>query len=321
MVALVTGGAGFIGAELVRTLVERGEAVHVTAHSGRLQRLDGLTDDLQVHKLDLADTAQINQLVDEVRPRVIFHLGAVLSGPGENDPQACIAANAYGTHALLEAARRNDVEQFMFASSIGSFVGSDLPDAPITDLTVQHPDIVYGVTKVFGELLGRFYRRKYGLDFRGIRYPGVVGPGVTTWSVAQCTSWVIEHPARGRPFAVWVGPEASIEIIYYKEAAAAMLQLAAAPPDAIKTINYNIAGIHPPPTMGQLADAVRNRLPQAEITFEPDPELAAIWANNKPVDDARARAEWGWKPALDHHAMVDDFLAELDAHPARFAAT
>ena len=61
---------------------------------------------------------------------------------------------------------------------------------------------MYGVTKVFGELLGRFYRRKCGLDFRGIRYPGIVGPGVTTWSLAQCTCWVIERPALGQPFTV-----------------------------------------------------------------------------------------------------------------------
>ena len=169
MTILVTGGAGFIGAEVVRELVARGDhEVHVTYRSGALQRLADLTDRIVLHRLDLADPAQIDAVVDEVAPQAIFHFGALLSAPSEEDPQACIRTNAYGTHALLEAARRVGTERFLFASTLGVFSGSDTPRETIHDLTVQHPDIVYGVTKVFGELLGRFYRRKYDLDFRGL---------------------------------------------------------------------------------------------------------------------------------------------------------
>jgi threonine 3-dehydrogenase len=319
MTVLVTGGAGFIGAEVVRELVARGDdEVHVSYHSGRLQRLSGLTDQLTLHQLDLADTAQAHALVAEIRPRAIYHLGAILSGPSENDPQASIQANAYGTHALLEAARQNDVEQFLFASSIGSYAGEEQPDGPITDSTLQRPDLVYGVTKVFGELLGRFYRRKYGLDFRGLRYPGIVGPGVTTWSLAQCTCWVVEHPARGEPFTVWLTPETPFPILYYKEAGRAMVQLADAPRDAIRSVNYNLAGVTPSTTMGELADAVRARLPGAQIDFQPDPAIQPLFAKPHPLDDTRARKEWGWSPTMDHEAMVDDFLAELREHPERY---
>ncbi|MCC6433764.1 MAG: NAD-dependent epimerase/dehydratase family protein [Acidimicrobiales bacterium] len=319
MTVLVTGGAGFIGAEVVRLLVERGdEPVHVTSHSGNVQRLHGVTDQVTLHTLDLADPAQIDALVAEVRPRAVYHLGAMLSGPSEQDPQACIRTNAYCTHALLEAARVNEVEQFLFASSIGTFVGSDTPEGPRTDRTLQRPDVIYGVTKVFGEQLGRYYRKKYGLDFRGIRYPGIVGPGVTTWSLAQWTCWVIEKPALGEPFTVWTDPDTRITLVYFKEAGAAMVQLADAPLTAIETINYNLGGVQPTPSAGRLADAVRARVPGARIDFEPDPAIMAFFPTFHELDDSCARAEWGWSPRFDHEAMIEDFLAELRDHPERY---
>jgi GDP-mannose 4,6 dehydratase len=107
MTVLVTGGAGFIGAEVVRTLVARGgEDVHVTTHSGNLQRLASVTDQVTMHRLDLADGPQVSALVAAVRPRAIYHLGAMLSGPSEADPQTAIQTNAFGTYALLEAPAR-----------------------------------------------------------------------------------------------------------------------------------------------------------------------------------------------------------------------
>ncbi|MFN0090500.1 MAG: NAD-dependent epimerase/dehydratase family protein [Acidimicrobiales bacterium] len=319
MTILVTGGAGFIGAEVVRALLARGEEpVHVSYRSGNLQRLHGVTDAVTLHPLDLADAAAVHALVEAVRPRAVYHLGAILSGPSEKDPQASLQANAYGTHALLEAARLNGVEQFLFASSMGVHVGAEQPPGDITDSTLQRPDLIYGVGKLFGELLGRYYRRVYGLDFRGIRYPGIVGPGVTTWSLAQWTSWVIERPALGQPFTVWVTPDTAFTLVYFKEAGAAMLQLADAPRDAIQTVNYNLGGVAPSPTAGQLADAVRRRLPDAKIDFEPDPAIQPLFAVRREIDDTRARAEWGWAPHLDHDAIVEDFIRELADHPERY---
>lgn len=319
MTVLVTGGAGFIGAEVVRALVARGgEAVHVTSHSGNVQRLAGVIDEVTMHRLDLAEASQVTALVEAVRPRAIYHLGAVLSGPSEADPQTSVETNAFGTYALLEAARTCGVEQVLFASSVGVFIGEELPDGPIADDTLQRPDLIYGVTKVFGELLGRFYRRKYGIDFRGLRYPAIVGPGVTTWSLAQCTSWVIETPARGEPFTSWLGPETPFDLVYFKDAGAAMVQLADAPREAIRTVNYLLGGMKPQVTMGQLADAVLAQVPGAEIDFDVDPAIQAVLANSHPLDDARAREEWGWVPRYDHLAMVDDFLAELRDHPERY---
>jgi threonine 3-dehydrogenase len=315
MSVLVTGGAGFIGAEVVRELVARGdETVHVTSHSGALQRLEDLAGRVEVHALDLADTDAVASLIARLRPRAVYHFGAMLSAPGEADHEACIRTNAYGTHALLEACRLNGTRQVIFASSLGVFAGSDMPRDVITDQTAQHPDIVYGVTKVFGELLGRYYRRAHGLDFRGIRYPAIVGPGITTWSTAQYTSWAIERSARGEPFTIWAPQDYAISVLYYKEAGRAAVQLADAPVEDITTVNYVIGGVAPIPNAGRIAELVREKIPGARIGFELHPTLGHLFANGSPaVDDSCARAEWGWSPQLDYAAMIDDMLVELRA--------
>jgi len=320
MTILITGGTGFIGAEIAQQLVAQGAAdIHIMHRSGNFQRLQDVTEQLHFVQADLADHERLAALVAEIQPQVIYHLGAMLTGPGEEKPQAAIQTNAFGTYALVEAARRNDVRQFLFASSIGSH-GADIEEPVITDKTVQRPFTIYGVTKVFGELLGAYYRRKYGFDFRGLRYPSIVGPGVKTPSVVQFTSWVIEESSKGNPFTIVATPETAVPILYFKEAAQAMIQLASAPLETIKTVNYVIDGVKPTPTAAELAEIVRARIPDAQIDFAPDPDLQPILDELlRPIDDERARAEWGWQPRYDAEAMVDDFLAEMKRHPERYA--
>jgi threonine 3-dehydrogenase len=319
MRVLITGGTGFIGAEIGRMLAGHGADVHATHRSGNFQRLGELVDEVTLHQLDLADRDSIGELVESVRPEVVYHFGAILTGPGEQDPPRAVEANAIGTYALLEAARVNDVRQVIFASSIGSY-GRDMASPVIDDATNQRPMTIYGVTKVFGEHLGWYYRRKYGLDFRGIRYPSIVGPGVKTPSIVQFTSWMIEEPARGNEFTVPVSPGVAIPILYYRDAARAAISLAAAPFDSIETVNYLVDGPRPTPNVGAMVEAVKAHVPDARITFEPDSASEQVIEQViRPLDDGRARAEWGWEPAYDLDGMIADFLAELEAHPERYA--
>ncbi len=319
MSILITGGTGFIGAEIVRQLLARDEAeLHVLHRSGNFQRLHDVVDRLDLIQVDLADTARLDSILEATRPQAIYHLGAILTGPGEENPQAATETNVFGTYALLEAARRLEVKQFLFASSIGVY-GADISGDVITDLTLQRPFSIYGITKVFGEQLGAFYKRKYGLDFRGLRYPSIVGPGVKTPSVVQFTSWVIEECARGNPFTITVTPETAVPVMYYKDAARAMIQLGAAPLEAIKTVNYLANGVKPTPTAGQLAESVRKRISGAQISFEPNAIMQAVIDQAiRPLDDHRARDEWSWQPAYDQEAIVDDFLVELRDHQERY---
>lgn len=307
MSTLVTGGTGFIGAEIVAQLLERGDGpIYVTHRSGNLGRLAEVADRIELVQLDLCDVDAVERVVADIAPTRLFHFAAILTGPGEHDPGALFNANAVGFIKIIEAARLAGTQQMIFASSIGTY-GRDVGDGPIDDWTLQRPSSAYGVTKVFGENLGAYYRQRYGFDFRGLRYPSIVGPGVTTWSLAQYTSWMIERPILGQPFDVWVRPEAVIPLLYYKDAARAALELARAPFDDIVSINYLVDGVAPTPSAGDIAEAVRARVPAAALTFD---------ANAKPgrslrIDDRGARNEWGWSPAYGLGEMIDAMIAEL----------
>lgn len=306
MTTLITGGTGFIGAEIARMLIDQGEeTIHVAQRSQSLGRLDDLADHIELHHLDLTDEVEIASVIGTVEPTRLFHFGAILTGPGEKDPQTLLEANAVGFIRAIEAARTAGTEQMIFASSIGTY-GRDLGSGPIDDLSLQRPGTVYGVTKVFGENLGAYYRHKYGLDFRSLRYPAIVGPGVTTWSVAQYTSWMIEKPAKGEAFEAWVAPEATVAILHYRDAARAAVELAAAPREAIRSINYLVDGARPTPSAGQIADAVRHRLPDADITFAPDPDAGL--PRSVIIDDRAARDEWGWAPSYTLDDMIVDIM-------------
>jgi threonine 3-dehydrogenase len=189
----------------------------------------------------------------------------------------------------------------------------------ITDYTLQRPELFYGATKLFGELMGRFYRRKYGLDFRGLRYPAIVGPGVKTPGVVQYNSWVVEECAKGKPYTIKATPETAVPVLYVKDAARALVQLGEAPRDAIRTVVYLLAGVTPTPSARELADIVRAKVPGAAITFTPDPAVQGVLDQlSLPVDDSCARTEWNWRPAYTQEQMVDDFLKELRLHPQRY---
>ena len=312
MASLITGGAGFIGQEVVRLLLEKGEhRPLVMSRDPSPARLGALADEIDVMPGDLGNFSHVLEAVKKARPRVIYHLGATLSVPSESDPAGALQTNAMGTFHVLEAARLFDVPQVVFASSVGTY-GTDIREETIHDATIQRPQFFYGMTKVFGEHMGLFYRRKHGVDFRGIRYPSIIGPGVRSPGAVQYTSWVIESCAQGQPYTIWVKPETRVPVMYIKDAALATVRMAQAPRQAITTVNYLVNGVTPTPTAGELADVVRSRIPGARIEFRPDADIQQlIQASLRPLDDRRARQEWGWQPGYDLDRLVDDFLREL----------
>jgi threonine 3-dehydrogenase len=311
MATLITGGAGFVGLEVARQLLDGGETdVTVFSRNPSPARLGDLTDRVNAVAGDVGNFSHVLDVVKTTRPEVIYHLGAMLSVPSDADPASAIQTNAMGTFYVLEAARLFDVRQVIFSSSIGSY-GRDIEGETLTDTTLQRPVLFYGATKAFGEHMGLVFKRKYGLDFRGIRYPSVVGPGVTTPGIVQYTSWMIEESAKGNPFTVWTTPETTVPIMYITEAAAATVQLAQAPLENIKMVNYLVDGAKPTPTAGEMAEAVRAKIPNAQIDFVPDPTKPMLHGRWQTIDDSCAREEWGWQPTHDLSSMIDDFLASL----------
>ena len=321
MSTLITGGTGFIGAHVARLkLKEEEKDVTVFDINPSLKLLDDIADRVSLIRGDLGNFSHVLNAVSTCRPKTIYHLGGMLSVPSDADPAAAFRANAMGTYHILEAARLFDVQQVIFSSTIGTY-GLDLEEGtPITDYSLQRPQLFYGTTKVFCELLGQFYRRKYGLDFRGVRLPSIVGPGVKTPGVVQYTSWMIEENLKGNPFTVCVSPETRTPVMYFKDAALAVIKLAAAPRENIKMAVYLVAGVTPIATAQELADIVTSKIPGARIDFKPDMALQKIL--NKllhPVDDSVAQKEWGWKAEYDQIKIVDDFIAEMNSNPLRYA--
>lgn len=241
---------------------------------------------------NLGNFSHIFNAVKHAGSRVIYQLAGMLSVPSEADPPAAFRANAFGTFHVLEAARLSGIEQVIFSSSIATY-GPGIQEDVIGDNTLQRPQLFYGATKIFGEHMGLFYKRKYGLDFRGICFPSIVGPGVKTQGVAQYTCWVIEECAGGNPFTIWVKPETRVPVLYIKDAARAAVDLAQAPLEAIKTVNYLLAGVTPVAIAGELADLVKTRLPDTRIHFKPDPELQNLLDQLLLLlDDTHAKQEW-----------------------------
>lgn len=294
MRSLVTGGAGFLGRALVRALRDTGDEVlpfDVVEAEGGVRG-------------DLAALPDVLQAVSSFRPERIFHCGALLSAIAEADVLRAIRTNADGTFNVLEAARLFGARQVVFTSTVATY-GEGLPD-PVPEGAPQRPATIYGVTKVYGERLGEYYARRYGVDFRGLRLPSVVGPGRGATGVSAYSSLMIDEPARGRPYVCNVEPRAAMPIVLVDDAVRALVEISAAGP--LPRHVYNIAGISP--TAGEIADTVRAVVPGAAIEFRPDPAAQAV-VDSWPValDDAPAQAEWGWKCPTDLRALVERFVA------------
>jgi threonine 3-dehydrogenase len=306
---LVTGGTGFIGAEVIRLLVERGDTCTPFDLHPNEARLEGL--DLPVEQGDLGDSEAVEAVVAKHKPDVIYHFGGMLSVTSEADHVASFNANATGTLNVLEAARRHNVKQVVYSSTMVSY-GQNIEGQTIDDDTLQRPNLFYGATKVFSEHMGIWFQRKYGIDFRGFRFPGIVGPGVKTPGVAQYNAWMIEAAIKGEPFAVWVRPETRHAILYYKDAAKAAVQLADAPKENLNRSVYVLTSGQPSPSAGELAEVVKQEIPGAEITFKVDEEKQRILDDvEREIDDRNAREEWDFSPEYDLVGMVKDMKLVL----------
>ncbi|MGQ9543593.1 MAG: NAD-dependent epimerase/dehydratase family protein [Candidatus Bathyarchaeia archaeon] len=303
---LITGGTGFIGCELAKLLTNRGERVVLFDVMPNYEAVEPIKDKVTVVRGDLANWSEVFNAVKDFKVTSIFHLGGMLSLPSDANPWAAYRVNANGTMHVLEAARLFDVRKVIFTSSIAVYAGQVEKPIPINESTVQRPENMYGVTKLFCELLGCFYAKKFGLDFRAVRYPTVVGPGAKTKHMTQYLAWMIEYSLASKPFEVWVEEDTRVPCIYYKDAANALVMLHDAPLEKIRARVYTLAGISL--TAKEFVEAVRKHIPSAQITFKPDPEVLKMMGKGFGlIDDSLARNEWGWRLKFDIDGMIEDF--------------
>jgi threonine 3-dehydrogenase len=315
MTTLITGGAGFIGAYLTRLLVAAGERPVVFDIAPVYGPLAELRQHFIFEQGSLAHMSVLMDCMERHAVDRIFHLGGMLSLPSENNPWAAFDANIIGTYNVLEAARIKKMSQVIYGSTIATY-SKDIPGEEIGDRTLQRPSSFYGVSKTFGELLGRFYHRKFGLDFRGVRLPSIVGPGARTAHMSIYNAWAIEYALKGQPYVLTCNPATRCPVLYFKDAAQALVDLSAARTDRIRTRIYNIAGVTPAFSALELVEIIRNRVPGARLTFEPDPVVVELLQElgSLKINDDCARAEWGLRIAYPLKEMVEDFISEFEKY-------
>lgn len=304
---LVTGAGGQVGLDLLRALVSRGDQVFA---SDRAPPPEAARLGVPWASVDVTDPAQVDAHFAEVRPDLVFHLAAVLSAVGERDPLRTYGVNQGGTLHVLEAARRFGVRQLVFTSTIAVY-GPGLPPLVGDDVPLR-PTTMYGVTKVAGELLGEYYARRHGLDFRAVRFPGLLSAVLPGGGTSDYAPLMYYEALRVGRYQAFCRPDSQIPLMYMPDALRALVQLSAAPRARLRRYVYNIAAFSP--TAQEIADEVARVAPGAAITFEPDPARQAIldsWP--RALDDSCARRDWDWRPAWDLATMSDDLAPKLAA--------
>ena len=319
MSILITGGTGWVGTGLAHRLVERGEDVILFDIAPQIERVADIKNNVKVVQGDQKVWPEVLHVVKENNVEGIFHLGSLSSSPSESNPWACYETNVSGIMHVLEAARLFGVKRVVFTSSIMSY-GLGIPTETITDETLQRPASVYGVTKLYGELIGRFYRKKFDLDFRCIRYPNIFGPSVRISKKLQYIAWMIQSAALGRPAECPVSEDTKLPVLYYEDAMRATQMLYDAPKEQIKTVCYNVVGVFPSLTAKEVELAIKKFIPEAKFTYKPDPWVMDYYRSINNIDDSRAREEWGWKPLYaDFEKIVADFIKEVRSKPEYYS--
>jgi len=314
---LVTGAGGQVGTELVPALraVYGSDAVLATdvrepsadlRHAGPWSRLD------------CTDVHAVARVVREHRADSVYHLAALLSARGEEDPQRAYTLNMGTLYNVLEVAR--EAKCALFApSSIAAF-GPGTPRDPAPQDTVQRPRTMYGVTKVAGELLCDYYWVRFGVESRGLRFPGLIshvaapGGGTTDWAVE-----IFYQAIESGSYTCFLSEDTQNDMMYMPDAIRATMELMEADGARLHHRNaFNVTAMQLTPAV--LADALRVHMPEFRISYRVDPVRQAI-ADSWPrrIDDTAAREEWGWRPEYGLERMTVDMLEQMGVKLARTA--
>jgi len=309
---LVTGALGQIGSELVVALRERYGREAVIASDIRMPPLETLHPGERFEFLDSTNARQIQDTVRNGDVGTIYHLAALLSATSEEKPHVAWELNMGGLYKVLEVARQHDCQVF-FPSSIGAF-GPGTPKDNTPQDTIQRPSTMYGVTKVAGELLCDYYHRRFGVDTRGLRFPGLIsyatppGGGTTDYAVA-----IFYDAIRYGKYTCFLKPDTRLDMMYMPDALTALISLMEADPGKLIHRNsFNVTAMNFTPE--ELVAAIRKHIPAFEMRYEIDPVrqgIADSWPNS--LDCSAARAEWGFSPRFGLEAMVEDMLTQLRA--------
>ena len=311
MKIFLTGALGQIGSELTQKLRSIYGCDNVIISDIRDDVNRDLIESGPFYKIDCRDGSRIHEVIRKHNVDRIYHLAALLSATAENNPQFAWDININTLCTMLEIARTENCSIFT-PSSIGAFGPSSPRDYTPQD-TIQRPTSIYGVTKVTGELLCDYYYHKFGVDTRGVRFPGIIsnvtppGGGTTDYAVD-----IYYEAVKKKKYTCFLRGDTYLDMIYMPDALKAAVEVMEADPEKLRHRNaFNITAMSFCPE--EQAAYIRKYIPEFEIDYDIDPvkqALANSWPNS--LEDYAARVEWGWNPDYDLDSMTTDMLDVLE---------
>jgi len=307
---MVTGAVGQIGSELTIALRKRYGSDNVLATGHRTKPSTDFLESGPFEFIDVTKRETIEEVVKKYNIDTIYHLSAILSAVGEKNPHLAWDVNMNGTYNILESAIEHEMTRIFIPSSIAAF-GPETPLNNTPQETILRPKTMYGVTKVAGELLCDYYIKRFGVDIRGCRYPGIIsyetlpGGGTTDYAVA-----IYFEAVKNKKYTCFVKEDTMLPMMYMPDCLKAAVDLMEADFSRLKHhSDFNVTAMSF--TAGELASEIKKHIPEFICEYRPDfrQDIADSWPNT--IDDRAAREEWGWAPSYDLEAMTNDMLEVL----------
>lgn len=302
---LVIGALGQVGSELVETLRAKYGASSVIAADIKDEGGTGIYE-----KLDVLDDAALRQIIEKHQIRNVFNLAALLSATAEKHLEYAWKLNMDGHFNILNIAKEGKLDKIFWPSSIAVF-GPTTPKQNTPQDTVMDPNTVYGISKQAGERWNEYYFEKFGVDVRSVRYPGLIGwkslPGGGTTDYAVD---IFYHARKTNSYECFLNENASLPMMMMEDAVRATIEIMEAPSENIKVrSSYNLSAASFSPA--ELANEIAEQKEGFTITYKPDERdaIAASWPQS--IDDAPARADWGWKHQYGTTELVTEMLAHI----------
>jgi len=303
---LVTGAFGLVGTDLVIALQNKHgiENVIAVGHTKTNPSFKGVSELADVRRKE-----EIEALIKKYNISEIYHLGGLLSAGGEKAPEVAWDVNINGLKTILDLAVKYSLKVF-WPSSIAVF-GPTTPKENTPQETILEPSTIYGITKVSGELLCKYYNKRYNLDVRSLRYPGLIaykaepGDGTTEYAVS-----IFYNALHNEPFQCFLKEDSVLPMMYMDDAIKGTLMLMEADSVNIQVrTSYNFAAISFSPK--QIYEEIVKHVPNFLITYNPDQRQKTADSWPRTIDDSQARHDWGWNHSFSLERMVEDMLSNL----------
>lgn len=307
---MVTGSVGQIGSELTLALRKKYGSANVLATGHKTQPSKQLLESGPFEFINVSKRETIEEVIKKYRIDTIYHMSAILSAVGEKNPQLCWDVNMNGTYNILEAAREHEMARVFVPSSIAAF-GPETPRVNTPQETILKPKTMYGVTKVAAELLCDYYVKRFNVDVRGCRYPGIIsyetlpGGGTTDYAVA-----IFFEAIKYKKYTCFLREDTRLPMMYMPDCLKATFDLMEADFSRLKHhSDFNVTAISF--SAGELAAEIKKQIPEFTCDYKPDFRQAIADSWPQSLDDSAARQEWGWKPDYDLAKMTKDMLGVL----------